>query len=158
LWEVDPVTAPIIDIADAVLVALNAVSQPDPPVGEPVFSQAFNAVRKVLPTYELADLADAHVTVVPKGVDVTGASRSLCQHDFQVDVGVQKKFLTGGDLETEVAAMLALVDEIATFLRRKPLAGAAWVRTANDPVYSPDHLAEKRLFTSVLTVTYRAMR
>jgi hypothetical protein len=150
------VTAPIIDIADAVVAALNAAANPDPPVGEPAFSQPFTAVRKVLPAYELADLAGVHVTVVPKGVDVTGASRSACQHDFQVDVGVQRKL--GTDLEGETAAMLVLVDGIATFLRRRAMAAAAWVRSANEPVYSPDHLAEKRLFTSVLTVTYRVMK
>jgi hypothetical protein len=110
----------------------------------------------VLPAFELADLADVHVTVVPKGLEVTGATRSACQYDFHVDVGVQKKL--GTDLEAETAAMLAFVDEIATFLRRKPVAGAAWVRTANDPAYAPDHLADKRVFTSVLTVTYRVMR
>ena len=59
------------------------------------------------------------------------------------------------------AAMLALVDEIAAFLKRRSLAGApgaAWVRSVNEPVYSPEHLAENRLFTSVLTVTYRVMK
>ena len=141
--------ATIIDIADAVAAALNAP-------GEPGFSQAFTAARKALPAFELADLAGLHVTVVPKGVEVTGASRSLSQHDFLIDVGVQKKL--GSDLEAETAAMLALVDEIAGFLGRRAVAGAAWVRSLNEPVYSPEHLAEKRLFTSVLTVTYRLMK
>ena len=147
--------APIIDIADAVVAALNAAANPDPP-GEPGFSQAFTATRKALPSFDLADLAGLHVTVVPKAVDVSGATRSLSQHDFQIDVGVQKKL--GTDLEAETAAMLALVDEIAAFLGRRAMAGGAWVRSANEPVYSPEHLAEKRLFTSVLTVTYRLMK
>ena len=142
-------SAPIIDIADAVAAALNAP-------GEPGFSQSLTAERKALPAFDLADLAGLHVTVVPKGVEITGASRSLSQHDYQIDVGVQKKL--GSDLEAETAAMLALVDEIAAFLRRRSMAGAAWVRSVNEPIYSPEHLAEKRLFTSVLTVTYRAMR
>jgi hypothetical protein len=153
--------APIIDIADAVVAALNTAghpAQPDPPAPpvESAFSESFTAERKALPAFDLADLAGVHVTVVPKAADVTGATRSQCQHDFQIDLGVQKKL--GADLEGETAAMLALVDEIATFLRRRAMAGAAWVRTANDPAYLPDHLADKRLFTSVLTVTYRAMK
>jgi len=144
--------ATIIDIADAVAATLN-----DP--GEPGFSQSFAAERKALPAFELADLAGLHVTVVPKAVEITGGSRSLSQHDVQIDVGVQKK--VGSELEADVAALSGLVEEIAVFLRRRPLAsvaGAAWVRSANEPVYSPEHLAEKRLFTSVLTVTYRAMK
>jgi len=144
--------ATIIDIADAVAATLNAP-------GEPGFSQAFTAARKALPAFDLADLAGLHVTVVPKGVEITGASRSLSQHDYQIDVGVQKK--VGSEPETDVAALCGLVEEIAVFLRRRALTGvpgAAWVRSANEPVYSPEHLAEKRLFTSVLTITYRAMR
>ena len=141
--------ATTIDIADAVAATLN-----DP--GEPGFSQPFTADRKALPAFDLADLAGLHVTVVPKGVEVTGATRSLSQHDYQIDVGVQKKL--GSDLEAKTAAMLALVDEIAAFLRRRAMAGAAWVRSVNEPVYSLEHLAEKRLFTSVLTVTYRLMK
>ena len=146
--------ATIVDIADAVAATLNVP-------GEPGFSQAFTAARKALPAFELADLAGLHVTVVPKGVEVTGASRSLSQHDYQIDVGVQKKFSAGSELEADVAALGGLAEEIAVFLRRRPLAGvpgAAWVRSANEPVYSPEYLAEKRLFTSVITVTYRLMK
>jgi len=142
----------IVDIADAVAATLNAP-------GEPGFSQSLTAERKALPAFELADLTGLHVTVVPKAVEVTGASRSLSQHDCQIDVGVQKKL--GSDLDGEVATLCGLVEEIAAFLRRRPLAsvpGAAWVRSANEPVYSPEHLAEKRLFTSVITVTYRLMK
>jgi len=139
----------VIDIADAVKAEL----------AEGSFSQEFTPERRVLPDFELADLADLKVTVVPKGVEVAGASRSLSQHDVQIDVGVQKK--VGSDLDVEVAALCGLVEEIAAFLKGRRLTsagGAAWVRTANEPVYSPEHLAEKRLFTSVLTVTYRAMK
>ena len=144
--------ATIIDIADALAATLNAP-------GEPGFSQSFTAERKALPAFELGDLAGLHVTVVPKATEIAGASRSLSQHDVQIDVGVQKK--VGSDLDTEVAALCGLVEEITVFLRRRPLTGvpgAAWVRSANEPVYSPEHLAEKRLFTSVLTVTYRLMK
>ena len=136
----------VIDIADAVAAELAGGS----------FSEEFTPERRVLPDFELADLAGLKVTVVPKGVEIAGASRSLSQHDVQIDVGVQKK--VGSDLDAEVAALCGLVEEFAAFLKGRRLTDAAWVRTANEPVYSPDHLAEKRLFTSVLTVTYRAMK
>jgi len=54
--------------------------------------------------------------------------------------------------------LCGLMDQIAAYLRRRPLAGvpgATWVRTLNDPVYAPEHLAQQRVFTSVLTVMYR---
>jgi len=141
----------VIDIADAVAAELNAA-----PAG--TFDPAFTAVRRVLPEFELSDLAELRVTVVPKAVEISGSTRSVGQFDCRIDIGVQKKL--GKDLDTEVATLCGLMDAIAGFLRRRPLAAAphaAWVRTQNDPVYAPEHLAEQRTFTSVLTVTYRSV-
>jgi len=142
----------VIDIADAVATELNAAAPG-------TFSEAFTADRKVLPAHELSNLADLKVTVVPKAVEISGSTRSASQYDITVDIGVQKKL--GKDLDSEVPVLSTLVDEIADYLRRRPLSAAAfavWVRTVNEPVYVPEHLAAQRVFTSVLTVTYRAMK
>ena len=145
----------VIDIADAVVAVLNGDGAD--------FSQAFEAERRVRPSFELADLADLRVTVVPKGFEASIASRSLSQYDVQVDIGIQKKLAAGADEDTEVPVMCGLVEEVADFLKGKRLEGtgwsASWVRPAvNEPVYSTEHLAEKRVFTSVLTLTYRVMK
>jgi hypothetical protein len=145
----------VIDIADAVVALLNG--------DDADFSQGFEAQRRVRPSFELADLTDLRVTVVPKGFEASVASRSLSQYDVQVDVGIQKKLPAGADEDVEVPVMCGLVEEVADFLKGKPLEGdgwrAVWVRPAvNEPVYSTEHLAEKRVFTSVLTLTYRVMR
>jgi hypothetical protein len=142
----------VIDIADAVAAELNAA-----PPG--TFSQSFTAQRRVLPEFDLEGLADLRVTVVPRSVEITGSTRSASQYDIAVDIGVQRKL--GKDLDAEVAALSSLVDAIRDYLRRRPLASlpwATWVSIANEPVYSPEHLAEQRVFTSVLTVTYRALK
>ena len=141
----------VIDIADAVVAELNAA-----PAG--TFDHVFTAMRRVLPEFDLAELAELKVTVVPKAVEITGATRSVGQFDCQTDIGVQKKL--GKDLDTETAGLCGLVDAIAAYLRRRPLAAtphAVWVRSRNDPVYAPEHLADQRAFTSVLTVTYRSV-
>ena len=141
----------IIDIADAVVAELNAA-----PAG--TFDPAFTALRRVLPEFDLPELAELKVTVVPKAVEINGSTRLTSQFDCQIDIGVQKKL--GKDLDTEVAELCGLVDGIAGYLRRRSLAAAphaVWVRTRNDPVYAPEHLAEQRAFTSVLTVTYRSV-
>ena len=137
------------DIADAVVAELASGS----------FSQAIAPQRMVLPEFDLASLADLRVTVVPKAVEITGSTRSVSQYDVQIDIGVQKKL--GKSVDADVPALCELVDEIAAFLKRRSLAAApyaAWVRSANEPIYAADHLAEQRVFTSVLTVTYRAMK
>lgn len=142
----------VIDIADAVTAELNAA-----PPG--TFTPSFTAVRRVLPEFDLADLADLKVSVVPKRVEITGSTRSASQYEIAVDIGVQKKL--GKDLDSEVAALSTLVDQIADYLRRRPLGAApfaSWVSIGNEPVYAPEHLAEQRVFTSVLTVSYRALK
>lgn len=136
----------VIDLADAVVVELEAGT----------FSQAFTPVRRILPDFELAELATLRVSVVPKAVEITGATRASSQYDMQVDIGIQKH--VGADRDDDVVGLCTLVDEIADWLRGRALGEAAyaqWVRTLNDPIYAPEHLLEKRVFTSVLTLTYR---
>jgi len=138
------------DIADAVTTEINASGLL--PVG-------VTALRMVLPEFELADLAELKVAVVPKSVLITGSTRAASQYEIAIDVGVQKKL--GKDLDTEVATLGTLVDQIAEHLRQRALSAtpyATWVTTLNEPVYAPEHLAEQRVFTSVLTVTYRAIK
>jgi hypothetical protein len=142
----------IIDIADAVAGELNAA-----PPG--TFSAPFTALRRVLPQFDLPDLAQLKVVVVPKSILATASTRSATLLDATIDIGVIRKL--GQDLDSEVADLSDLVDQIGTYLRQRPLAGApaaVWVRMQNDPVYAPDHLAEQRTFMSVLGVVYRVLR
>ena len=140
------------DIAEALVTALNAHA----------FSVALTAERHYLPSFELKELKDLRVTVVPKGVAMSMAGRGISQHDVQIDVAVQKK-LTAAD-NAEIDELMGLVEEIAEFVRAErrlvlPAAGEAlWVNAANEPVYAPEHLAEQRTFTSVLTLTYRVIK
>jgi len=138
--------ARIADIADAVVTALNGHT----------FSQPFTAARAYRPVFDLKDMTDLHVTVVPKGVELTTAGRGLAQSDVQIDIGVQKKLAAGDN--AEIDALAALVQEIAQFVRATGRFGeAAWVKTENTPIYSAEHLGELRQFTSVLTLTLRVM-
>jgi hypothetical protein len=144
-----------LDIADAVVAELNAA-----PPG--TFDPAFTAVRRVLPVFDLAEMADLHVSVVPRAIDIAGATRSASQYDVQIDIGVQQKLLSSdGELDQQVPPLCVLVEQIAAYLMRRvlqTLPGAVWVRLANDPIYAPEHLSQLRQFTSVLTLTYRITR
>jgi len=134
------------DVAQAVVAALNSH----------MFSQPFTAARAYWPVFDMKDMTDLHVTVVPKGVELTTAGRGLLQIDVQIDIGIQKK-LAGGD-NAEIDALVGLVQEIAEFVRATGrFSGAAWVKTENTPIYSQEHLGELRQFSSVLTLTLRVM-
>ena len=141
--------ATLTEIAEAVKDELNAHD----------FSQEFEAVRLYQPLFELPEMKTLHVTVVPRGVEMQVSSRSLVQHDYAVDVAVQKKFDTDEAVERD--PLMVLVEEIADFFRLRRLEvvpGAVWAKTENKPVYSQEHMEQFRQFTSVLTLTFRVLR
>ena len=136
----------ITDIADAVVAALNGQT----------FSQPVTAERAYRAAFDLQEMKDLRVTVVPKGLELTTAGRGVAQSDVQIDIGVQRKLATAAD--AEIDELMALVEEIAEFVRTTRQFGyATWVKTENTPIYSQEHLGELRQFTSVLTLTLRVM-
>jgi hypothetical protein len=136
----------ITDIADAVVAALNGQT----------FSQPFTAARAYRAAFDLQEMKDLRVTVVPKGLELTTAGRGVAQSDVQIDIGVQKKLTTGDDVEID--ELMGLVQEIVEFVRAtRQFGDAVWVKTENTPIYSQEHLGELRQFTSVLTLTLRVM-
>ncbi|HEY1068491.1 MAG TPA: hypothetical protein VGE52_20375 [Pirellulales bacterium] len=141
--------AVIVDLANAVVAELNGGT----------FSQVFGAERGYTPVFELKDMKTLHVTVVPKGLAIEAFSRSQSQHDYQVDVAVQKKLANAGN--AEVDPLMTLVEEIADFFRARRLTtypNAIWTKTENAPVYAAEHFEDLRQFTSVLTFTFRVAR
>ena len=140
------------DIADAVVTELNSA-----PGG--TFSEAFTAVRRAIPLYDIAELKSLIVTVVPKKVEITAASREANSYEFAIDIGIQKKI--GKETDVEVTALSIVVGEIVAYLiSKRKLTAASWaqfVRIANEPVYSPEHLSEDRVFFSIVTVSYSAV-
>ena len=140
----------ITTIADAVVAAMNGA----------IFSRAFTAQRSYLPIFDLKDMVDLHVTVVPKGVSTEASSRNASQEEYQIDVAVQQKV---DSLQAEsIDPLMALVQEIVDFWRlRRVTVGAvpaACVKAANLPVYAPEHLSQLQQFTSIVTLTFRMVR
>lgn len=139
-------------IADAVVAELNGAAAG-------TFVQAFTAARHYRPQFDLAELKTLRVSVVPKGIAITGLMRSANQHDVSVDVAVQKKVNPTDSAELD--GLMTLVEQIADYLRLRRLTAlptALWTKTDNVPVYSPEHLETKQVFTSVLTLTFRVVR
>ena len=136
-----------IDLADAVTSQLNQSEI------------VTNAKRQVLPIHDLSQLRELTVSVVPRGVQVQSITRKLSQYDCQVDIGIQKKLTVPQDqIDPAVKGLSGLVEQIADYLQRQPLTDmpyAIWIKVENQPIYDPDHLANQRVFTSVLTLTYR---
>jgi hypothetical protein len=136
--------ASLIDMADAVAAELNNSE----------LSQNFTAKVNLKPEFELKDLKNLKVTVVPKSLKFSGTIRHESGKEVQIDIGVQKKTADPDQL----AALLQLVEEIAGVFDRKRLVEyqkAVCVGIENDPVYDPEHLRQYRQFTSVITLKFR---
>ena len=141
----------VLAVADAIVAALKA---------EPL---KLDAVRGYRPEFELVELKTLRVSVVPRGIEIALLNRNANQHDVSIDVGVQQK--VDPDDTAALDALMVKVQQIADELRLRRLelpgglgGAGVWVKTANEPVYSPDHLQTKQVFTSVLTFTYRVVR
>ena len=136
----------VTEIARAVVAELNRQE----------FSQEFEAVYTVKPSYEPAELDTLRVAVVPKTLEIERLSRSCTKYIVSVDVGVLQRI---GKMTPEeaVETLGCLVDEIADFLSENQLndiKAATFAEVVNDPVYVPEHLTQLRTFTSVLNVKY----
>lgn len=138
----------IVELADAVVAHLNGGS----------FQTPVSAQRQYLPQFALPEMAELHVTVVPKGLAIGSLDRSRDTYDYELDVAVQQK--TDGSTE-QLDELLALVEQIADRFRTPQLAtypAARCTAVKNVPIYAQEHLHELHQFTSVLTLTFRVLR
>ena len=123
-------------------------------------AQPVSAVRTYQPAFTLEELGELRVSVVPRTTTVTAASRESSTFEHVLDVGVQKK-LPAEDDQAAIDELLELTEAIGDRLRHTRLAGfpeAAWAGLAHEPVVSSESLEQHRVFTSVLSVTYRVRR
>lgn len=137
-------------LADAVAEHINAGTYAEP----------VSAVRTYQPAFTLEELGELRVSVVPRTTTVTAASRESSTFEHVLDVGVQKK-LPAEDNQAAIDELLELTEAIGDRLRHTRLAGspeAAWAGLAHEPVVSSESLEQHRVFTSVLSVTYRVRR
>jgi len=148
----------LVQIADAVAASINTAA------ADGVFPEPLEAVRAHRPSFDLEELAELRVSVVPRSTVITALARLQSQYECTVDVGIQQRVPAGdgGDgRDARVDALLELAEAVGDHLRHKRLPefpDAAWSSIAHDPVLAPEHLDERSTLTTVLSVTYRVRR
>jgi hypothetical protein len=139
--------AKIIELADAVKALLV------PSVGE----AGGTVEREYVPRLKLENLEaqGLTVTVVPRTVETARLSRVSIRRDLVIDVAVQKRTATTAESDS----LVRLADSMADLLwaATSPVASVALLGV-QQTVYSPEHMDQQRVFTSVLTATYREGR
>ena len=144
-------------IAQAVVAELNGA-----PAGtfDAALWPAGGAVRSRDPLYDLTQLASTRVTVIATAVDETQATRASVRVETTVDIAVQRKIAAAPNTAEALAegdALDEMVEAILAYLRRRKLSAmpvVAWQSSSNSPVYLPDLLREKRVYTSIVSVVY----
>lgn len=143
--------ATVVEIADAVVDALNAAS----------LTLAFTAVRSYLPVYQVKDLDELKVAVVPNGFLMQLASRrGVDQFDFTVDVAIHRR------IEATTLAIdpyMSLAEDVVDLFRGKPLTLASGlvvhcIDAASAPMFDPALLDQQRLFAAAVSLTFRTQR
>lgn len=99
----------ILEIADKVTAKLNAAS----------LSQTFEAARLYVPNFDLSDLKELRVTVVPREIDLLPLDRTSNKVHAMIDVAVQKKFKKGD--AAEIDPLFQFVEEVGDEFRLKRL-------------------------------------
>ena len=138
----------ITDIADAVVAALNAKT----------FSVEFTAERAWAPSFELADLVDLQVRVIPVTKETAQDTRDAWADVHEMHMGVMQKL--GDVTNTIIDPLVDLVQEIEDFLRGRAFNSVAVTcESVEVPVIvAPDYLREKRTFQSVLVLELKGWR
>ena len=139
------------DTAEAVACALNGHR----------FGQALVATRGYRPEFQLREMDQLRVTVVPGNMEEGRFDRQYMEFSPRADVAVQKKVDIGN--VAEIDALMDLVQEFADFLRDRELAladgsAARWVSAEWSTPYAPEELKTRHLFVAVLTLTDAVVR
>lgn len=148
-----------IQLADAVAALLTA--------GD--YSQEFTAVRKYRPAYDLKELVDVQVTVVPRELAEELSTRAMVYETHQIDVAIRKQLSAVADDDKETAEIIEVADAlmyVVQEVRDALICGtlsladglvAKCLGTQNSPIYSPEDF-DKRKFVSVITAAYHLVR
>lgn len=130
-----------IEIADAVANELSA--------------NGYEATRMLMPSNDLTELKERRITVVPRSLEAIQLSRQMDQRTYTIDVGVQKH--VGDDIEGGTFENVAVAEAIAVLMRSRKLAtlpDAVYVSYAIEPFYSPEHLFEMHVATTIVSIRY----
>ena len=139
--------AEIVTIAEAVTTAINAAD----------LSQEVTAERVYVAPFNLKDLTELRVSVVPGGAESEQLSRSQHTHTKTVEVVAQKR--TGRSKE-EVDALTLLVEEIGDLFRGQRLDEyePAFCAAVAISGHDPDALDQEGRFVSVVSLTFEVRR
>ncbi len=104
------------------------------------------------PELDLKGLKEMRIVVVPAGLKMKPVTRSASEDSLKVQVGVLKKCT-----EDEVVDLVNTVISIGRSFLGRVVEGATCRDVEYAPLYYPEHLRERRQFTGVVELTFKAV-
>lgn len=113
----------------------------------------YHAEVVFFPEFELRELDEMRVVVVPLATEYKTLSRAAHEELLKVQLGFLKR-----GCEDNLPDLLRLVEGLGLGFLNKKLAGATCVCVAYNPIYSAEHLRERGQFTSVIELSFKLIR
>lgn len=113
----------------------------------------YHAEVVFFPEFELRELDEMRVVVVPLSTEYKTLSRAAHEELLKVQIGFLKR-----GCEDNLPDLLRLVEGLGLGFLNKKLAGATCVCVAYNPIYSAEHLRERGQFTSVIELSFKLIR
>ncbi len=113
----------------------------------------YKAELVYFPEFDLRELDEMRIAVVPVGTQYKTLSRSAHEELPKVQIGVLKRCGEDG-----LDEMLQFVEKLGLGFLNKKLGRATCVAVAYNPIYSPEHLRERGQFTSVIELTFKVLK
>ena len=133
------------DVADQVVAHINSKQD---------YIRQFEARVDVPQKDELTDRLDLTVRCLPSSLSSTPETRTSDDKDLSVNVAVQQH-LPQEERMQAIRELHGLVGEIYDRLDRWSPEEASFFSITIDPIFEPNHLIEKSLFTSVIILEYK---
>ena len=104
------------------------------------------------PEFDLKGIRELRVIVVPCALGMKPLARGMSEDTLKVHVGVLSKAT-----EDDVPELVRTVTELGRSFLDRRLADATCFKVEYAPLYSPEHLRERRQFTGVIELTFKAV-
>ena len=101
------------------------------------------------PEFDLKGIKEKRIVVVPAGIETKPNARDYLEDRLKVQVGLLKKCT-----EDNIPALVREVVSTGRRFLHKWVAGVRCVKAECNPLYSPEHLRERRQFTGVVELTF----
>lgn len=108
-----------------------------------------SAEVRLVPEFDLRDLNEMHIVVVPAGLVSKPVARGYREETLKIQVGVLKRCT-----EDEIVDLVNTVVSIGTDFLDRSVSGVRCHKVGYAPLYSPEDFREKRQFTGVAELTF----